>query len=187
MKKSFYISVLMVALLITALIGLPDQASAGAALVALSGLGMIFSAQQLFSEDQDLAQVAGTYASTNIINTGTPGTVYGAAAALGRDVGKGVPVPILVQITEDFTSAGASTLQVQIEVADNAAFSTNNEVIAESRAYPKAECVAGKQFEVAYLPNDCRQYLRVNYVIGTATTTAGKCTAGITMGNQTNA
>jgi hypothetical protein len=147
---------------------------------------MILSAQLRFSDDQDLSQAAGTYASTNIIDTGAPGTVYGHAAALGRDVGKGNPVPILVQVTEAFTSAGAATLQIQIETADDASFSTNNEVIAESRAYAKSELVAGKQFEVAVLPNDCRRYIRVNYIIGVATTTAGTCSAGIVAGVQTN-
>ncbi len=181
------------ALAIVASLGLFDPASANADLsqlvgpaFAIGGAGMIFSDQLKFSTDQDLSQVAGTYASTNIINTGTPGTVYAAAAALGRDVGKGNPVNVLVQVTEVFTSGGAATLQFQIESADNAAFSTNNEVIAESRAYALAELVAGKQFEVQYLPNDCRQYIRVNYVIGTATTTAGTCTAGIVHGVQTN-
>ncbi len=147
---------------------------------------MIFSDQLKFSTNQDLSQVAGTYASTNIIDTGAPGTVYGAAAALGRDVGKGNPVNVLAQVTQTFASAGAATLQFKIETADNAAFTTNKQVLAESRAYALAELVAGKQFEVQYLPNNCRRYIRISYVIGTATTTAGTCTAGIVLGVQTN-
>ena len=196
MLKHIPLGLIALAVLTTALFGMPDPANAigndlavqmmAPGLAAAGGFGMIFSDQLKFSTDQDLAQIAGTYNSTNVINTGTPGTVFGHAAALGRDVGKGIPVNVLVQIVEAFTSGGAATLQFQIETADNEAFSTNNEVIAESRAYALAELVAGKQFEVQYLPNDCRQYLRVNYVIGTATTTAGKCTSGIVHGVQTN-
>ena len=147
---------------------------------------MIFSKQSKLSEDQDLSQTAGTYASTNIQDFGAPGTVYGAAAALDRNVGPGTPVPFLVQITETFTSGGAATLQIQIEVADDASFSSNNEIVAMSRVFALAELVAGLQFGVAILPNDMRRFARVNYVIGTATTTAGTATAGIVHGVQTN-
>lgn len=146
---------------------------------------MIFSEELMFSDDQDVSQAAGTYASTNIIDTGAPGTVYGAAAALSRNVGPGNPVPVLVQLTETVTSAGAATMQFQIETADEAAFDTTNVVVAQSRVYALAELVAGLQFGVAVLPNDMKRFIRVNYVIGTATTTAGLATAGIVHGVQT--
>ncbi|HCE23295.1 MAG TPA: hypothetical protein DF282_12415, partial [Hyphomonas sp.] len=96
---------------------------------------MIFSEELMFSDDQDVSQAAGTYASTNTIDTGAPGTVYGAAAALARNVGPGNPVPILVQLTETVTSAGAATMQFQIETADEEAFDTTNVIIAQSRVY----------------------------------------------------
>jgi hypothetical protein len=147
---------------------------------------MIFSENLKFSDDQDLAQTAGTYNSTNVINTGAAGTVYGAASALSRNVGPGQPVPFLAQVTEDFASAGACTLQFQIETADEEAFDTTNVVVAESRAYSKTESVAGLQWGVQVMPADLKQFIRVNYVIGTATTTAGKATAGIVHGVQTN-
>lgn len=148
---------------------------------------MIFSDELLFSDDQDLSQVVGTYPSTNIIDTGAPGTVFGHAAALKRRVGPGTPVPILVQVTEDFDSAtDTETLQFQIETADEEAFDTTNVVVAQSRAYAAADLVAGLQFGVAVLPNDVKRYLRVNYVIAGETTTAGKATAGIVLGVQTS-
>ncbi|MCC4240382.1 Bbp16 family capsid cement protein [Thalassospira povalilytica] len=146
---------------------------------------MIFSEELMFSDDQDVSQAAGTYASTNIIDTGAPGTVYGAAAALARNVGPGNPVPILVQLTETVTSAGAATMQFQIETADEEAFDTTNVIVAQSRVYALAELVAGLQFGVAILPNDMKRFIRVKYVIGTATTTAGLATAGIVHGVQT--
>ncbi|MFV1850118.1 MAG: Bbp16 family capsid cement protein [Thalassospira sp.] len=146
---------------------------------------MIFSKELMFSDDQDVSQAAGTYNSTNAIDTGAPGTVYGAAAALARNVGPGNPVPILVQLTETVTSGGAATMQFQIETADEEAFDTTNVVVAQSRVYALADLVAGLQFGVAVLPNDMKRFIRVNYVIGTATTTAGLAKAGIVHGVQT--
>lgn len=146
---------------------------------------MIFSEELMFSDDQDVSQAAGTYPSTNKIDTGAPGTVYGAAAALVRNVGPGNPVPILVQLTETVTSAGAATMQFQIETADEEAFDTTNVVVAQSRVYALADLVAGLKWGVAVLPNDMKRFIRVNYVIGTAATTAGLATAGIVHGVQT--
>jgi hypothetical protein len=148
---------------------------------------MIFSKNLTFSDRQDVSQVVGTYNSTNVVDTGAPGTVFGHAAALKRNVGPGTNVPILVQVTEDFDSAtDTETVTFQIETADEEAFDTTNVVIAQSRAYTHAELVAGLQFGVAILPNDCKRYLRVNYVIAGETTTAGTATAGIVAGVQTN-
>jgi len=146
---------------------------------------MILSSQLLFSEDQDLSQVAGTYNSTNIVDFGAGGTVNGAAAAISRDVGKGGKIPVLIQLTETVTSGGAATLVFQIETDSAAGFSTDNKVVAQSRAYALAELVAGKQFEVDCVPNDMLRYMRINYVVGGATTTAGTATAGITAAVQT--
>lgn len=147
---------------------------------------MIFSKQLTFSDNQDVSQAAGSYPSTNVIDTGAPGTVYGAAAALSRNVGPGKEVPILVQLTEGIASAGAATIEFQIETADEEAFDTTNVVVARSRAYSVAEAVAGLKWGVSILPDDCKRYLRVNYVIGVATTTTGLATAGIVAGVQTN-
>ena len=56
---------------------------------------MILSAQQIFSDDQ---AVTATAISTNVIDLGAPGTPYDAAAALNQDIGKGCPIPVLVQL-----------------------------------------------------------------------------------------
>ncbi|WP_417733123.1 Bbp16 family capsid cement protein [Rosistilla oblonga] len=146
---------------------------------------MIFSKELTFSDDQDVSQAAGTYVSTNVIDTGAPGTVYGASAALSKNVGPGTPVPVLVQLTETVTSGGAATMQFQIETADEEAFDTTNVIVAQSRVYALAELVAGLKFGVAVLPIDMKRFIRVKYVIGTATTTAGTVTAGIVHGVQT--
>lgn len=149
---------------------------------------MIFSANLRFSDDQDVSQTTGTYNSTNVIDTGAPGTVYGAASALSRNVGPGQMVPLLVQMTEGLdSSGGAATITFQLETSDVEAFSSTNVVLAQSRAFTEGEAVAGFKWGVAVLPDDCKRYLRVNYVIAGETSTAGTVTAGIVHGVQTNA
>lgn len=147
---------------------------------------MILDKQAQFSDDQDLAQTAGAYDSTNIIDFGAPGTPIGAAGAVVREMGYGTPMPILIQITEDFASGGAATLQVALQVDDNTGFSSATTVWT-SQQLALADMVAGKVFELEYMPRGVNErYGKLVYTIGTATTTAGKITAGVTMGNQAN-
>lgn len=139
---------------------------------------MIFSAQQLFSDDQAITASAD---STNVIDLGVPGTPYGAAATLNQDVGKGAKIPFLVQVTEDFNNL--TSLEVIVSTGATTALGTS--VVSQTIA--AADLLAGKQISIDVLPNDLTErYLGIEYVVtGTAPTT-GKVTAGITMGNQTN-
>lgn len=139
---------------------------------------MIFSLQQLFSDDQAITASAD---STNVIDLGVAGTPYGAAAALNRDVGKGNKIPILVQVTEAFNNL--TSLEIKISTGATTALGTT----ITSQVILLADLTVGKQMSVDVLPNDITErYLGIEYVVtGTAPTT-GKVTAGITMGNQTN-
>ncbi len=142
---------------------------------------MIFSAQQLFSDDQAITASAD---STNVIDLGVAGTPYGAAAALNDDIGKGAPVPLLVQVTTAMTAVGAATLVVNISTGATAALGTT---IAASAVIPVADLVAGYQIPIQFLPNKiAERYLGIEYVVVNGPMTAGNVTAGITMGNQTN-
>jgi hypothetical protein len=139
---------------------------------------MIFSAQQLFSDDQAITASAD---STNVIDLGVAGTPYDAAAALNRDIGKGAGVPILVQVTEDFDNL--TSLEIKISTGATTALGTT--VIAQTIVL--ADLVAGKQMSIVVLPNDITErYLGIEYVVVGTAPTAGKVTAGITMGVQTN-
>lgn len=141
---------------------------------------MIFSIQQMFSDDQ---AITATALSTNVIDLGVAGTPHRAAAPLNQDVGKGCGVPILVQVTEDF--AGLTSLTVTIEVSQNADMSSSR--VLASQTIPVAELVAGKQMSVQVIPNDADlRYLAVRYTVTGGPATDGAVTAGITMGNQTN-
>lgn len=142
---------------------------------------MIFSAQQLLSDDQ---AVTATAISENVIDLGTAATPYGGAAALNQDIGKGAPVPFLAQVTEDF--ATLTSLTISLETADNAALSSGAVKLAE-QTIAAADLVAGKQVALQFLPNGVnKQYLGLRYTVAGSNATAGKITAGITMGNQTN-
>lgn len=139
---------------------------------------MIFSAQQLLSDDQ---AITATALSTNIIDLGVAGTPYGAVAALNQDVGKGTLVPFLAQVTETFDNA--TSVAVAIETGATTALGT---VIA-SQTILLADLKAGKQFAFEVLPHDLtKRYLGVRYTVVGAAPTVGKFTTGITMGNQTN-
>lgn len=139
---------------------------------------MIFSAQQLFSDDQAITANAD---STNVIDLGVAGTPYGAAAALNDDVGKGAKIPLLVQITEAFNNLTSLT----INISTGATTALGTTVISQTILL--ADLVVGKQIALDVLPKDITErYLGIEYVVtGTAPTT-GKVTAGITMGVQTN-
>ena len=133
---------------------------------------MIFDSQAQFSNKQNLAQVAATYNSTNVIKI-EPNSAWGN------------PLNILVQVTEAFLSAGAATVQVILQTSTVEAM-TSPVTLFDSGAIAKALLVPGYQFALNFLPNGNLQYLRVTYTIGTATTTAGKITSGFLETVQTN-
>lgn len=133
---------------------------------------MIIDKENLFSDDQDLAQVAGAYDSTNIIK-------------LPKNSAYGTPLRLLIQVTETFTSAGAATLAIDLETDDNAAFSSAVDLV-NIAAIAKATLVAGYKIAIDFVPRGDEGFLRLEYTIGTATTTAGKITAGIIADDQSN-
>jgi len=139
---------------------------------------MIFSAQQLFSDDQ---AVTATAVSTNVVDMGAAGTPYGAAAALNADKGKGNYVPILVQVTEAFNTL--TSLVITIETGSTASLGT----VLSSQTIALAGLTVGKQLAVQVLPHGATaRYLGVRYTVVGSNPTLGKVTAGITMGNQSN-
>lgn len=141
---------------------------------------MILSAQQLFSDDQ---AVTATAISENVIDLGAPGTPYGAVAPLNQDVGKGNPVPVLIQVTEDFATLTSLTVTLEVSAA---AGLTSPQVLA-TETILAADLVAGKQTFMQCLPNGADlRYLGVRYTVNGSNATAGAITAGISMGNQTN-
>ena len=138
---------------------------------------MLFSKQQLFSDDQAITASAD---STNVIDLGAPGTPHGGNALI-QDIGKGNKVCFLVQVTEDFNNLTSLT----VKVSTGSTTSLGTEVV--STTIVLADLKAGKQIPIDVLPNGITErYLGIEYVVTGTAPTAGKVTAGITMGNQTN-
>lgn len=138
---------------------------------------MIFDQQTLLSDAQAITVTA---ASTNIIDLGPIKT------GIVRDIGKGRQIPLLIQVVEAFTAAGAATLTVALQVDDNEAFGTPKTVWT-SEAFALAALKPGKVVIPEYIPRGTdERYMRVNYTVATGPMTAGKVTAGVTMGNQSN-
>lgn len=141
---------------------------------------MIFSMKNLFSNDQAITETA---ISTNVIDLGAPETPYGAAAAINQDIGKGNPIPILVQVTTAFNTLTSLTISIEA----SAAAALTNAVVLATQTILLADLVAGKQLHVQAIPHDATlRYLGVRYTVAGTDPTAGKIMAGITMGNQSN-
>lgn len=141
---------------------------------------MILSAQQLFSDDQ---AVTATAISENVIDLGAAGTPFDAAAALNQDVGKGTPIPILIQVTTAFATLTSLTITVE----SSAAAGLTSPTVLATEVVLVADLVAGKQTHMQVLPNGADQrYLGVRYTVTGSNATAGNITSGVSMGNQTN-
>ncbi|MEG3148572.1 hypothetical protein U1769_01650 [Sphingomonas sp. ZT3P38] len=143
---------------------------------------MIFDATTLFSNAQ---AVTATAPSTNIIDLGATGTVFGAASAIVRDIGKGREITLRASVVESFNNI--TSLSIGIETDDNAGFATPKTVWT-SPAYTLAQLAVGATL---LLPDSLpvgtdERYLRLKYTVAGTAPTLGKITAGVTAGNQTN-
>lgn len=143
---------------------------------------MIMDATGLFSEGQ---AITATAASTNLIDLGATGTIYGASSAIVRDIGPGNRIPLFVTVTQSFNTL--TTLTITLETDDNAGFSSAT-TIWTSPAYTLAQlAVAAKQ---NLLPDSIplganERYLRLKYTVGGSNPTLGKITAGVVAARQT--
>lgn len=127
---------------------------------------MIFDYTFLFSDAQELTE---TGVSENVIDLG-----------VDRDIGKGIPVPLRVQVVEDF--AGATGLTVEVETSETEDFASS-ETISTSGVIDAADLVAGYVFMPQYMPWRTKRYLRLSYTVA-GTGTAGAVTAGVVAGHQ---
>jgi hypothetical protein len=145
---------------------------------------MIFDKTLLFSDQQ---AITATAASTNHINLGAMGRAYGHAADLARDAFKSAHVPLLIQVTETFTSGNSDeTLKIDIELDSTETFTPDKTITLGT--FAKAVLVAGFQMPWTLLPQGVNlQYARLKYTVaGTGNFTGGKITAGVVAGVQTN-
>lgn len=131
---------------------------------------MIFDRQTLLSDAQ---VITATGPSTNVINLGP------IKQGLTRDIGKGEPIPFLMQVVESFNNL--TSLAVTIQTDDNEAFPSPKAIITTTLNL--ADLKAGKIIPPSHIPRGTDElYLRLLYTVtGTAPTT-GKITAGFTAG-----
>ncbi len=136
------------------------------------------------SADQDISQVAGTFVSTDSIDLNPDGGIGGNQPP---DLGMGRAIHATFSLTAAVTSGGAATISFQLITAANAALTTTPLVIAQTLPIALAQMTLGAQFFLS--PNsdvDDRQgllqrFLGAQYVIATATTTAGTVTTDIVL------
>lgn len=146
---------------------------------------MIFDNQSLFSDAQAITASA---ASTNAIDLGDTGRVYGASADLSRDIGKGKPIPLLIQVVEAFDSAADDeTLTIALQMDSTDTFTPDKSISLGTLSNAQLKKV-GTQVPFQYVPDGVdMRYARLYYTVaGSGNFTAGKITAGIVMGRQTN-
>jgi hypothetical protein len=129
--------------------------------------------------------VAGTYYSDVYNTLGDAGytTSKDAPSGVAKDMGRGTPKDFFCRVSQTFTSGGAATLVATLQSSsDNSTFVDS----IVSKTFALAELVAGADLLPQHLPHGLLQYIRVKYVIGTATTTAGTATCGIGSAPQAN-
>lgn len=153
---------------------------------------MILDALLQFDSAVNLAQVTGTYTSTNSIDLHITGGGLPVLANLqgARDIGIGddPALKLLVLVTTTFTSGGAGTLAVNFQGAtDNGSGAANAfSTYYTSPTYALATLVAGARLMDMDVPRPpagiaIPRFLRLSYVVGGATMTAGNVSSFIVL------
>jgi hypothetical protein len=152
---------------------------------------MILDSLLMFDSAINLAQVAGSYPSTNVLDLHMAGipTLANLQGARDIGIGDGPALNLLVQVVTAFTSAGLATLSVALQGAtDNgsgAPASFNSWWTSPTYALATI-AVAGARLYDMDMPRPpagiaIPRFLRLNYTIGTATTTGGTVGAYIVL------
>jgi hypothetical protein len=141
---------------------------------------MIGDRTLLFSDGQS---ITATTVSTNVVDLGATGTIYGASAPIVRDIGNGTDVDLAVSVTQSFNNL--TSLTISIEVDDNAAF-TSATTVFTSPAYTLAQMATGAKY---LLPDSLpagtnERYVRLRYTVAGTAPTTGKITAVVVAGRQ---
>jgi hypothetical protein len=135
---------------------------------------MIMDAQNRPSNGQSVAAVASTIVSTDSIDL---------LSALDNPGRGGQPLRAVALMTTTLASAGAATIQAQLIESANSNLSSPT-VLATGPQLALAAAVAGAELRDVAVPVPSHRYRGFQYIIGTATTTAGAVTAGIVGGTD---
>lgn len=129
----------------------------------------MYTDKQLMVSDAQVVTV--TAVSTNAIDTQNTSPV--------RQVGIGEEMRMMVSVGLAALAAGAATVTFEVIQADDAALTTNVEVLIASAAIGKAALVAGAKPLDVVLPPNTRRFIGVRYTIGTGPLTQGTFSAGL--------
>lgn len=144
--------------------------------------------QNLMSDSQTIAAAAGTVVCDHSIDLGAAGTVPPGFQARGtprHDIGASAKPPkLFIQIDQTVTSGGSATIRFDLIQSDNADLSSPD-ILASTQAIAYATLVAGYQPRLELPAGISKRYIGTQYVIATATTTAGTVTAGLVADKQT--
>jgi len=137
---------------------------------------MILNKNLILAENQ---AVTATAISENVIQWPETGIVPLDAAQITRNIGSGTPVPMLMQVVEDF--ATLTSLTITIETADNAALSSNAVVLSSSGAIPLASLKAGfRPTFTRHVPDaTMKDFFGVRFTVTGTNATAGKISAAV--------
>ena len=140
---------------------------------------MIFDSTNLFSDAQ---AVTASAASTNVIDLGATQTPKHAANDITRDIGKGSPIALRIQVVTDFATLTSLVAGIQVDTVENFASPTT---VLSSPAIPVADLVAGYVFPLQWVPRSSAQrYMRLFYTVAGSNASAGAITAGFTFANE---
>lgn len=128
---------------------------------------MIIDRQNHFNFGKQTITVSAV--STDVIDQGAAGVEYGPGALF-----------LVSRVGTAFAASGAATLNIQLQTATDAAFTTPITVY-DSGAIAVADLKANsvvQKVSLAGIP--LKQYIRVNYVVGTGPMTAGNIESFLT-------
>lgn len=147
-------------------------------------------ANLMMCNDQDLeGQAIGTVLSEKSLYMGNPSVIPGLTTSTPvNDKGRGTPKRLFCKVSEEFDSAGdATTLAVELVMADDDALTQNLKVIKQTPAIAQAQLLVGKEIPLGYLPPGiAKKWLGLRFTVAGAVPTAGKIRAGIAESVQEN-
>lgn len=135
---------------------------------------MIVDSSLLLSNHQ---AITATAKSTETLDLGENGTTaYGpSSTTLKKHLGRGICVPLLIQVTEDFAGLTSLAVELRMSASSNMASPT----VLLSQEVPVAKLKAGFKFNIDQLPAEITQrYVDLNYTVTGGPATAGKIFAG---------
>lgn len=157
---------------------------------------MMFDKEATFSWKQTVAIAQGSVRSSQTYDLGAPGKIahpplLGVEPDAVQDIGLGTPVEILIMMTAAFTSLGAATLQVKLNMGTgvDGSYDINAGEITlwDSGAIAKATLIQGYRFPIRFISPPAKlRYMQLLYTVAAADATGGTITAGIVNDRQSN-